>query len=402
MSIYFNISKFPHDPILGLTEEFNKDPRKIKLNLGVGVYLDEDGKIPVLNSVAAASNIIFDLFKNRGGYLPIGGVTKHTELVKTLLLGAERSINSHNKLTTVQALGGTGGLRLGAELLKRVIPSTSVYISNPSWENHRNIFEAAGFPVKEYPYYNPENNSLNMADYLDTLRHVPSRSVIVLHACCHNPTGIDPSKAQWTEILNVFKEKGHIPFLDLAYQGFNGTVEEDAEVVRLFSESLETVFIANSFSKNMSLYGERIGACTVSAANTKDQQKILSHLKNIIRGIYSSPPSFGQQIVSQILEKDNLRNQWEEELKHMRSRIVRIRNSLFLQLQEKNLNLDLSFIKKQKGMFSYSGLSAQHVDKLKYDYGIYVLSSGRICMAAINDSNLEYVAESIASVLEGS
>ena len=399
MNFFSNIKILPKDPIIGLTELFVKDTRPNKLNLGVGVYFDETGKIPLLSSVQKAQHRISKNVKSSSGYLPIDGSAKYCSLVQELLFGPNNPLVDQKKIITFQTLGGTGAIKIGAEFLKRIKPNTTIAISNPSWENHRSIFESSGLNVTEYPYYDFTNNKLKLSETLEKFHNLPKNSVVVLHACCHNPTGIDPDDSQWLEIINTIKLKEHIPFIDIAYQGFDQDLEFDSRIVRLFSDTVTPTIIANSFSKNFSLYGERVGALTIKTPSSSESNIVLSHVKKIIRSSYSNPPTYGQKLVTEILTENSLKEEWVDELKLMRDRIIEMRKLLVELLKNQNLNKDFSFIKKQKGMFSFSGLTSSEVEKLRNNYGVYILSSGRICIAAINKKNISYVAESISKVI---
>ena len=395
MSLYTEITKLPRDPIIGLTELFNTDKREIKYNLGVGVYLDEDGKVPVLESVKKATQLLHEK-KDPCVYLPMGGLDSFCEATKKLLFGPAHSCNAN--IMTTQALGGTGALRLGAELLLKTKKIPLVVISEPSWENHRNIFESAGFKVKTYPYYDPNTNCFLFDQFLTFLKSLPKHTVVILHAICHNPTGIDPSKEEWQEILDTIRMCDLIPFFDLAYQGFKDNLKEDASVLRTYIKFEKPFLVASSFSKNFSLYGERVGALSIFACSREESAKIQSHVKNIIRSLYSTPPTYGQKIVEQVLSNEKLYAIWQSEVNLMRSRIMEMRNLLVKAFEEENL-ASFSFIKDQHGMFSYSGLGIAHAAQLRERFGVYILNSGRICVAALNKTNLEYVTNAISTVI---
>lgn len=394
---FSNLTLLPKDPIIGLTEAYNSDLRESKINLGVGIYLNSEGKLPTLNCIKTVSKE-----KNycSSRYLPIDGSAKYCQEVKKLLFGENNSLISESKLLTAQTLGGTGALRLGAEMLKAFLPNATVAISDPSWENHRSIFEAVGLKVTTYPYYDKLQFKIKKTEFLEKLKILPKQSIIVLHACCHNPTGLDLKKSQWEEVMSVIEENDHIPFLDIAYQGFNKGIDEDAEIIRSFVTRIRPTFIANSFSKSLSLYGERVGALSIATNSNTESKKILSHLKKIVRSNYSNPPTYGQQLVTEVLTNKFARNQWESELDEMRNRIKFIRNYLVKLLNKNSKDRDFSFIKSQNGMFSFSGLNEKEVAKLRIDFGIYVVNSGRICVAAINKSNIDYIASSINAVID--
>lgn len=388
----------PADPILGLTEAFNADTRPGKVNLGVGVYLGEDGKIPLLRSVRQAEAERLQHPSPRG-YLPIDGIAAYDQAVQRLLLGRDSELIAKGRVVTAQALGGTGALTLGADLLKRVLSRASVLISDPSWENHRALFEAAGFAVSSYPYYDAASHGLNFAGMRAALQAAAPGTVVVLHACCHNPTGVDPTPEQWREIVAVVNERQLVPFIDLAYQGFAEGIEADGEAVRLFAASGVDFLVASSFSKSFSLYGERVGALSIVTASADESKRVLSQLKRVIRTNYSTPPTHGGSLVAAVLGNDALRAQWEQELGEMRERIKDMRKALVDGLQKRVPAQDFSFVRRQRGMFSYSGLTAAQVERLRTEYGIYAVNTGRICVAALNRANVEIVANAIAAVL---
>jgi len=388
----------PRDPILGLTEAFQSDTRPTKVNLGVGVYTDESGKLPLLGAVRDAERLRVEQMPARG-YLPIDGLATYDRAVQSLLFGADSDLITQGRVCTAQAIGGTGALRIGADLLKRFVPDAEVWISDPSWENHRALFEAAGFKVNTYPYHDDQTDGVAFDAMKACLSALPARSIIVLHACCHNPTGADLSPAQWREVVALCKDADLMPFLDMAYQGFADGIAEDGLAVRLFAESGLDFLVSSSFSKSFSLYGERVGALSVVCADKDESTRLVSQLKRVIRTNYSSPPTHGSAIVAAILTTPELRQQWEEELGHMRDRIRTMRQHFVAKLAEHAPEHDFSFIAAQRGMFSYSGLSSTQVDRLREEFGIYALSTGRICVAALNDRNIDYVVEAVAKVV---
>ena len=396
-STFSNLDLLPQDPIIGLTEAFRSDKRSKKINLGVGIYLNSDGKLPTLNCVKTA---IKNKILSSGGYLPIDGSPDYCQEVKKLLFGETNSILKDDTLVTVQSLGGTGALRIGAEMLKSFSPNSTVAISDPSWENHRSIFETVGLKVVTYPYYDDSKKCIKKNDFLGKLRTLPDQSIVVLHACCHNPTGLDLEDSQWNEVISTIEEKNHIPFLDIAYQGFKEGINEDAEIIKRFVSRIRPTFIANSFSKSLSLYGERVGALTIATNSVSESKKVLSHLKKIVRSSYSNPPTYGQYLVTEVLTNSNARKQWDEELQEMRERIEFTRRSLVKLLNNNDKSRDFSFITKQNGMFSFSGLKEKEVTKLRNDFGIYIVNSGRVCVAAINESNIDFIASSILTVID--
>lgn len=397
-SLYQNVEMAPRDPILGLNEQFNADPRADKVNLGIGVYSDDSGRLPLLKAVRAAEQKQFEGAKPRG-YLPIDGLAAYNKGAQTLLLGKDSSVIAEGRAVTVESIGGTGALKLGADFLKALTPDSTVYISDPSWQNHRAIFENAGFKVETYPYYSAETHNLDFAAMKSHFESLAPKSILILHACCHNPTGVDPSLEQWQELLNVIKSRQLIPFLDIAYQGFGAGLEEDAKVVRLFAEAGVEILVSSSFSKSFSLYGERVGALTLTTENKELADKVLSQVKTVIRTNYSNPPTHGATVVATVLNSPELFQIWEEELSEMRIRIRAMREQLVQKIKEAGVEQDFSFILEQNGMFSYSGLTKEQVDRLREEFGIYAVSSGRICVAALNSTNIDYVAKAIATVL---
>ena len=399
-SLLASIELAPRDPIFGLTEAFNADTRPTKVNLGAGVYSNDDGKVPLLRAVREAEKRRLEAAQPRG-YLPIDGLAAYDTAVQTLLFGASSPVLTEGRVVTAQALGGTGALKIGADLIKRFNPTARVLISDPSWENHRALFEGAGFNVEQYPYYDPATHGVNFAGMLAALNAAPAGTVVVLHACCHNPTGVDMTPAQWAQVVDTVRARGLLPFLDMAYQGFADGIDADGAAVRLFADAGVSFFVASSFSKSFSLYGERVGALSIVAASKDEATRVLSQLKRVIRTNYSTPPTHGGTVVATVLAEPALRQMWEAELGEMRDRIKAMRNRLVEGLKTRGVALDLGFINTQRGMFSYSGLSAAQVERLQKEFGIYALSTGRICVAALNTRNIEYVCDAIAAVLRG-
>ena len=397
-SLFSAVELAPRDPILGLTEQFNADTNPVKVNLGVGVYFDDEGKLPVLACVAAAEKQLLGDAKAKG-YLPIDGIAAYDKAVQALVFGADSALLRDGRVATVQALGGTGGLKLGADFLKRLRPAAKVYISDPSWENHRALFAGAGFVVETYPYYDAATRGVRFDDMLSALNALPAGSIVVLHACCHNPTGCDLSPAQWARVVEAVKTRGLVPFLDLAYQGFGKGIAEDGAAVALFVAAGISTFISTSFSKSFSLYGERVGALSVVCASADECARVLSQLKITIRTNYSSPPTFGASVVANVLNTPELRAMWESELASMRERINAVRKTLTERLQSAGVRGDLSYIQRQMGMFSYSGLSVPQMQRLRSEFGVYGLDSGRICVAAINSRNIDRVVSALAQVM---
>jgi len=397
-SLFATVEMAPRDPILGLNEQFNADPNPAKVNLGVGVYTDDQGKLPLLKCVAAAEKQVLEAPKARG-YLPIDGIVAYDKAVQGLVFGAEHAAVKAGRISTAQAIGGTGGLKLGADFLKRLSPDAQVLISDPSWENHRALFESAGFKVGTYPYYDAEARGVNVAGLLAALKAAAPGTIVVLHACCHNPTGYDLPEAQWDEIIAIAKERGLVPFLDMAYQGFGQGIAEDGKVVIKFLDAGLSFFVSTSFSKSFSLYGERVGALSIVSESAEEASRVLSQLKRVIRTNYSNPPTHGAQVVATVLTTPALRQLWEEELAGMRDRIKQMRTALVSELKAAGITDDLSYITRQQGMFSYSGLNAAQMQRLRSEFGIYGVDSGRICVAALNNGNLKAVAAAIKAVL---
>ena len=398
MSLFSAVEMAPRDPILGLNEAFNADTRTTKVNLGVGVYYNEEGRIPLLRAVAEAEKARIEAHAPRG-YLPIEGIAAYDKAVQELLFGKGAALIEAGRVITTQALGGTGALKIGADFLKRLLPDATVAISDPSWENHRALFESAGFPVQNYRYYDPFSNGVNRGGMLEDLRNLPARSIVVLHACCHNPTGVDLQLEDWKAVLDVLREREHVPFLDIAYQGFGDGIEQDAEAVRLFAESGLEFFVSSSFSKSFSLYGERVGALSLVTSSREESTRVLSQLKRVIRTNYSNPPTHGATVVASVLGSPELRAMWEAELGEMRDRIRSMRLAMVEQLAALGAKRDFGFVAEQRGMFSYSGLTVEQVERLKEEFGIYAVGTGRICVAALNKGNLDSVTRAIHAVL---
>ena len=398
MSLFSAVEMAPRDPILGLNEQFAADPNPNKVNLGVGVYYDENGKLPLLACVAAAEQQLVESAKPRG-YLPIDGIAAYDRAVQGLVFGADSPIVESRRVATVQALGGTGGLKIGADFLRRMNPGAKVLISDPSWENHRALFMQAGFEVGTYPYYDAPGRGIDFAAMCAALEGAAPGTVVVLHACCHNPTGYDLTPAQWAVTVGIVKARGLVPFLDMAYQGFGQGIAEDGAVIGQFVASGLDFFVSTSFSKSFSLYGERVGALSVVCATAEEAARVLSQLKIVIRTNYSNPPIHGAQIVATVLSTPALRAQWEHELAAMRARIKTMRRALVGTLAAAGVTQDLSYITRQQGMFSYSGLNATQMQRLRSEFGVYGIDSGRICVAALNPKNLDAVAKAIASVM---
>ncbi len=399
-SLFANVEMAPRDPILGLTEAYNAEKNPAKVNLGVGVYFGDDGKIPLLAAVKAAEKARMETQPPRG-YQPIEGTPAYNGAVQALLFGKESEITGAGRAATFQCLGGTGALRVGADYLKALLPGSTVFISDPSWENHRALFEAVGFKVDTYGYYDPTTRGVNFAAMKASLATMPPKSIVLLHACCHNPTGADLTVDQWKEVVAAIKERDLVAYLDMAYQGFADGIEQDGETVNLFAASGLQFLVASSFSKSFSLYGERVGALTVVTASKDEAARVTSQIKRLIRTNYSNPPTHGGAIVAACLASPELRQMWEDELAGMRNRIRTMRASFVEKLKAEGTAQDFGFINIQRGMFSYTGLTADQVEKMRADYGIYAVGTGRICVAALNTRNIDYVAKAVAAVLKG-
>ncbi len=397
-SIFSAIDMAPRDPILGITEAFNADTNPAKINLGVGVYYDDNGKVPLLQCVQKAEAILMAQAAPRT-YLPIDGLAAYDKAVQELVFGADSAVVQERRAVTVQAIGGTGALKIGADFLKRFAPGAQVYISDPSWENHRALFESAGFTVNNYSYYDAGTHGVNFAAMLADLQAMPRGSIVLLHACCHNPTGADLSSAQWDEVIATVAAGGLIPFLDMAYQGFAVSVADDGAVVRRFAAAGGPLLVSNSFSKSFSLYGERVGALSIVGATADEAARVLSQVKRVVRTNYSNPPTHGGKVVATVLTSPELRQLWDDELAGMRVRIREMRDTFVAKLKAKAPAHDFDFVRQQVGMFSYSGLTKAQVDTLSREHSIYAVDTGRICVAALNSRNIDLVIDAIAKVL---
>ena len=398
MSLFSAVEMAPRDPILGLNEQYNADTNPAKVNLGVGVYFDDNGKLPLLQCVQAAEKAMMDKPTPRG-YLPIDGIVAYDNAVKGLVFGADSEPVTSGRVATVQAIGGTGGLKIGADFLKRLNPNAKVLISDPSWENHRALFNNAGFEVDTYAYYDAAKRGVNVEGFLASLNAAAPGTIVVLHACCHNPTGYDITPADWDKVIAVVKAKNLTPFLDMAYQGFGYGIAEDGAVIQKFVAAGLNFFVSTSFSKSFSLYGERVGGLSVLCADKEEAGRVLSQLKIVIRTNYSNPPTHGGAVVAAVLNNPELRAQWEKELGEMRVRIKAMRQKLVDGLKAAGVKQDMSFITTQIGMFSYSGLTKDQMVRLRSEFGVYGTDTGRMCVAALNSKNIDYVCASIAKVI---
>jgi aromatic-amino-acid transaminase len=398
MTLFSAVEMAPRDPILGLNEQFAADPNPAKVNLGVGVYYDDSGKLPLLKCVAEAEKQLVESAKPRG-YLPIDGIAAYDKAVQGLVFGADSELVKAGRVATVQALGGTGGLKVGADFLKRVNRDAKVLISDPSWENHRALFTQAGFEVEAYPYYDAEARGVRFEAMLAALQAAPAGTIVVLHACCHNPTGYDITPAQWDQVVEAVKSRKLVAFLDMAYQGFGYGIQEDGAAIGKFVAAGLDFFVSTSFSKSFSLYGERVGALSVLCESKEEAARVLSQLKIAIRTNYSNPPTHGGAVVATVLGTPELRALWEKELGEMRVRIKAMRQKLVDGLKAAGVKQDMSFITAQIGMFSYSGLSKDQMVRLREEFGVYGTDTGRMCVAALNSKNIDYVCQSIAKVI---
>ncbi|AWH23642.1 amino acid aminotransferase [Stenotrophomonas sp. YAU14D1_LEIMI4_1] len=400
MSFFANVELVPGDPILGLTEAYNADSRPTKVNLGVGIYYDESGRIPLLRAVKQIEQQLATEAKPRG-YLPIDGLPAYTQATRELVFGKDSPLLDAGLVATTQTVGGSGALRVGADLLKKLLPHATIAISNPSWENHRAVFGAAGFEVVEYTYFDAATHGVNFDGMLADLQTLQPGTVVLLHACCHNPTGADLTVSQWKQVAQLLKDRQLFPFIDMAYQGFDKGIEQDGAAVRIIAEAgIDSFIVANSYSKSFSLYGERVGALSVVAPTANDAKAVQSQIKRIIRTIYSSPSTHGAALVAGVLNSPELRALWEQELTEMRERIHALRGGLVEKLAAAGAP-QFGFINQQAGMFSYSGLSRVQVERLRDEFGIYAVGTGRICVAALSQNNLEYVAKAVATVAKG-
>jgi len=397
--MFEHVDAYAGDPILGLVETFKKDPRdNVKVNLGIGIYYDDQGRLPLLPSVIKAETDLSKHLEPRP-YLPMEGLAAYRTAIQNLLFGENSEPLTSKRVASVQTVGASGALRVGADFLKRYFPASDMYVSDPTWDNHRAIFEAAGFTVKTYPYYDAVTGGVKFDEMLATLKALPKNSVVLLHPCCHNPTGVDLSKEQWQALVPVIKERELIAFLDIAYQGFGDSIIDDAYAIRLFAESGLTFFVSNSFSKNLSYYGERAGGLSAVCANAEEAERILGQLKLTIRKTYSSPAYHVATVTANVMNTPELRAMWENEVTEMRVRIKAMRQKLYDVLTAKVPSKDFSYLIKQRGMFSYTGLSPEQVDRLREEFAVYLVKSGRMCVAGLNSNNVDYVADAFAAVM---
>ena len=398
--MFEHIPPYAGDPILTLNESFGRDPRAHKINLSIGIYFDDAGRLPVMAAVREAETAMLQAIGARP-YQPMEGAANYRLAVQHLLFGAGHEAVTRGRIATVQTIGGSGGLKVGGDFLQRHFPGSQVWVSDPTWDNHRAMFEGAGFTVNAYPYYDAATGGLKFGEMLAAFRALPEQSIVLLHACCHNPTGVDLSAAQWAELIPVIRARRLIPYVDIAYQGFGDGIEEDAHAIRALADAGIAFFCASSFSKSFSLYGERCGALSVVCPNAAEAELVLGQLRATVRKNYSSPPTHGGQIVARVLQTPALRAQWAAELGAMRDRIHAMRQRLHAVLSAKLPGRNYDYFLTQRGMFSYTGLSPAQADRLREEHAVYVLRSGRMCVAGLNSSNVEATAVAMAAVLAG-
>ncbi|PDO83922.1 aromatic amino acid transaminase [Kosakonia pseudosacchari] len=397
--MFQKVDAYAGDPILSLMERFKEDPRSDKVNLSIGLYYNEDGIIPRLQAVAEAEARLNAQPHGASIYLPMEGLNSYRNAIAPLLFGAEHPVLAQKRVATIQTLGGSGALKVGADFLKRYFPDSGVWVSDPTWENHIAIFEGAGFVVSTYPWYDSNTNGVRFAAFLEKLNTLPAQSIVLLHPCCHNPTGADLTHAQWDQVVEVLKARNLIPFLDIAYQGFGAGMEDDAYAIRAVAHAGLPALVSNSFSKIFSLYGERVGGLSVVCDDADAASRVLGQLKATVRRNYSSPPNFGAQLVATVLGDAGLKASWLAEVEAMRTRILAMRQELVTVLKEAVPGGNFDYLLKQRGMFSYTGLSAAQVDRLREEFGVYLIASGRMCVAGLNSRNVHRVAKAFAAVM---
>ena len=397
--MFQKVDAYAGDPILSLMERFKEDPRSDKVNLSIGLYYNEDGIIPQLKAVAEAEARLNAVPHGASLYLPMEGLNAYRNTIAPLLFGADHAVLAQKRVATIQTLGGSGALKVGADFLKKYFPDSGVWVSDPTWENHVAIFEGAGFNVATYPWFDGKTNGVRVEALLEKLNTLPARSIVLLHPCCHNPTGADLTNAQWDAVIEVLKARDLIPFLDIAYQGFGAGMEEDAYAIRAVASAGLPALVSNSFSKIFSLYGERVGGLSVVCEDAEAAGRVLGQLKATVRRIYSSPPNFGAQVVATVLGDEQLKASWLAEVEAMRKRILSMRQELVNVLKEAVPGHNFDYLLKQRGMFSYTGLSAAQVDRLREEFGVYLIASGRMCVAGLNASNVHRVAQAFAAVM---
>ena len=396
--MFKHVDAYAGDPILTLNEDFQKDPRQGKINLSIGIYFDEDGRLPVMDAVRQAETALLSTIGPKP-YLPMSGAPDYRQAIQHLLFGAQHEAVTSGRIATIQTIGGSGALKVGGDFLKRYFPDSQVWVSDPTWDNHRAMFEGAGFTVNTYPYYDAATGGLKFDEMLSAIDGLPAKSIVLLHACCHNPTGVDLSQDQWKALTAVLKARDLLPFLDIAYQGFGDGIDEDAFSLRTLADAGVSFFVANSFSKSFSLYGERVGGLSVVCPDKLEAGLVLGQLMACVRRNYSSPPTHGARLVAQVLGTPALRQSWSDELGAMRQRIKLMRQRLYDGVVAQLPGRDVRYFIDQRGMFSYTGLTVAQADTLREQHGVYVLRSGRMCAAGLNANNVDKVAEAIAAVL---
>jgi aromatic-amino-acid transaminase len=398
--MFENVEAYAGDPIFAIVDAYNKDARPAKVNVSIGLYYDGEGRIPVLSSVRKAEQIWTKAMGARP-YLPMEGPANYRQAVQELVFGADHEAVRSGRIVTIQTIGGSGALKVGADFLKRYFPDREVWVSDPTWDNHRSIFKLAGFAVRNYPYYDPETGRARFEAMLSAFKALPERSIVLLHACCHNPTGVDLSREQWAKIISVVADRKLIPYMDCAYQGFGDGLEEDAWAVRAMADAGVSFFVGNSFAKNMSWYGERCGGLSIVCASAEEAGRVLGQMKFTVRSNYSSPPTFGGQVAATVLTNPALRAEWEGEVAAMRDRIKAMRQSLYDILTARVQDRDFSYLLNQRGMFSYTGLTPEQVDRMAGEFAVYMVRSGRMCVAGVNEHNARAVGEAMAAVMSG-
>lgn len=397
--MFQKVDAYAGDPILSLMERFKDDPRSDKVNLSIGLYYNEDGIIPQLQAVAEAETRLNAQPHGASIYLPMEGLNAYRHAIAPLLFGADHPVLAQHRVASIQTLGGSGALKVGADFLKRYFSGSQVWVSDPTWENHIAIFEGAGFEVSTYPWFDDKTNGVRFEAFLEKLKSLPERDIVLLHPCCHNPTGADLSNAQWDDVVEVLKARHLIPFLDIAYQGFGAGMEEDAYAIRAIARAGIPLLVSNSFSKIFSLYGERVGGLSIVCEDAETAGRVLGQLKATVRRNYSSPPNFGAQVVAAVLGDSELKASWLAEVEEMRTRILAMRHELVNVLKETVPGGDFDYLLKQRGMFSYTGFSPAQVDRLRDEFGVYLIASGRMCVAGLNSGNVRRVAQAFAAVI---
>ncbi|MGI6854758.1 aromatic amino acid transaminase [Mesorhizobium sp. 1B3] len=396
--MFQHVEAYPGDPIFAIVDAFQKDTRPGKVNVSIGLYYDGEGRIPVLSSVRKAEAMRAANAEPRV-YQPIEGPANYRAAIQALVFGAGHEAIASKRIATIQSIGGSGALKVGADFLKRHFPDSEVWVSDPTWDNHRSIFQGSGFKVHSYPYYDPATGGVRFDALLDTLKAIPEKSIVLLHPCCHNPTGVDLSREQWAELIPLIAERQLIPFLDMAYQGFGDGIEEDAYAIRAMADAGISLLVSNSFSKNLSYYGERCGGLSVVCADEDEAARVLGQLKFTVRSNYSNPPTYGGQVAATVMLDPALRAEWEGEVAVMRARIKAMRKTLYDVLTKRVQDRDFDYLLSQRGMFSYTGLTPEQVDRLRDEFAVYLVRSGRMCVAGINEHNAATVAEAMAAVM---